>query len=126
MTDGVLAFARDGRLIHSNPAAQVMLGLRGAQLTRYGVLFGEDVPLDKVLSLHRPDYIESEKKVRKKDLELFFAPFSDQGEQGGVLVVIHDVTAQRKAEELRKGVCGQRLPRTAHSRSQTSRAMPRR
>ena len=34
-------------------------------------------------------------------MELYLAPFSD-GEDGGVMAVMHDVTAQRKNEEMRK------------------------
>ena len=38
-----------------------------------------------------------------RSLELLLTPF-DQERLGGVLVVIHDVTEQRKTEELRRGV----------------------
>ena len=102
MTDGVLAFSRDGALIHKNPAAEQLLGLRDTGEMRYDDMFRQDAPLETVLQLRRPEFIEAEKKAGKKDLELFFAPFSEQGEQGGVLVVVHDVTEQRKAEELRR------------------------
>jgi len=99
MTDGVLAFARDGSPIHSNPAAKVMLGL-GEEMPRFGELF--DVPFEDLLQLRRPDFEEMEMQKGSTYLELYFAPFSEEGEQGGVLVLIHDITQQRKAEELRK------------------------
>ena len=40
MTDGVVAFDREGRVIHSNPAAAVMLGCTIGGDTTYGQLFG--------------------------------------------------------------------------------------
>ena len=99
MTDGVLAFARDGSPIHSNPAAKVMLGL-GDELPAFNEIF--DLPFDSVLQLRRPDFEEMEMQKGSTYLELYFAPFSEEGQQGGVLVLIHDITQQRKAEELRK------------------------
>lgn len=102
MTDGVLAFSRGGVLIHSNPSARVMMGMDSHQEPDYSGLFEKDLPLGEALMLRRPEYRELEKKVGTRDLELFFAPFSEKGDQGGVLVVIHDVTEQRKTEELRR------------------------
>ena len=37
-----------------------------------------------------------------RELELFMAPFSSDHTQGGVLVVIHDVTEQRRSEQLKR------------------------
>ena len=102
MTDGVLAFSRSGVLIHSNPSAAVMLGLEDEEAATYDGLFGDKVSLAQALALKRPDYIETELKAAQRDLELFFAPFSEEEKGGGVLVVIHDVTQQRKAEETRR------------------------
>src|SRR5699024_10710639 len=54
-----------------------------------------------VMSLQRPDFVSGELTVGERILELYLAPFSD-GEDGGVMAVLHDVTAQRKNEEMRK------------------------
>ncbi|MDY3282269.1 MAG: ATP-binding protein [Dysosmobacter sp.] len=101
MTDGVTAFDHDGKLIHCNPAARNMLRRPMDQLTTYDQLFGELRPFGEMLSLQRPDYAEAEMRVEDRTLELYLAPFSDR-EQGGVLVVLHDVTEQHHNEERRK------------------------
>ncbi|MGM9606853.1 MAG: ATP-binding protein [Oscillospiraceae bacterium] len=101
MTDGVAAFARDGQLIHSNPAAERMLQTRLDADTRYDPLFGDIAPLFEVMSAPAGGYIEGEREVRGRTLALLLAPFSSES-QGGVLVVIRDVTEQHKVEEQRK------------------------
>ena len=100
MTDGVVAFDRDGSILHSNPAVSQMLG-REVNFYDYDTLFGQLIPLSQILALQRPDFMSRELTVRGRILELYLAPFSD-GEDGGVMAVLHDVTAQRKNEEMRK------------------------
>ena len=101
MTDGVAAFARDGRLIHANPAAERMLQTKLTEDTEYGPLFGDLAPLFEALSAPAGGYIEGEREVRGRTLALLLAPFSSES-QGGVLVMIRDVTEQHKVEEQRK------------------------
>ena len=100
MTDGVVAFDREGNNIHCNPAAGVMFG-RDVSGEPYGTLFEALYPLQRVLTLQRPNYAEAEMTLGEKTLALYFAPFSDE-ESGGVLVVLHDITEQRRQEERRK------------------------
>ena len=100
MTDGVVAFSRVGRVIHSNPAAARMLRRRIGVETTYEEIFGDVSPLEQVLSA--PDHLEGELQVRERYLELLMAPFDRGREGGGVLVVLHDVTEQRKNEEMRR------------------------
>lgn len=102
MTDGVVAFDAQGVVIHFNPAAVHMLGHPIDPTVRYGELFDE-VAFDEVLSLHRPQYLEAQKRVGDLELELFMAPFSaDQTAPGGAIVLIHDVTEQRRTDEMRR------------------------
>lgn len=101
MTDGVAAFARDGQLIHANPAAERMLQTRLNDEVAYDDLFGTVAPLFEVLSAPDGGYIEGEREVRGRTLALLLAPFSSES-QGGALVVIRDVTEQHKVEEQRK------------------------
>jgi len=99
MTDGVLAFSKKGKLIHANPAAARMLRRSIGPDTRYEELFGELAALDVALTI--PDFLERELVEDDRYMQLFLAPF-DRESQGGVLVVIHDVTEQRKNEDMRK------------------------
>ncbi|MBR2895907.1 MAG: HAMP domain-containing protein [Oscillospiraceae bacterium] len=100
MTDGVIAFAGDGSVLTSNPAANTMLG-KELCFYDYDTLFGENFPMKKVLSLQKPDFLSGELEESGCILELYLAPFSDE-ESGGVMVVLHDITVQRRNEEMRK------------------------
>ncbi len=103
MTDGVLAFSIDGGLLHCNPAAERMLGLSlkdGA--TGFDAVFGGFASMDELKSLKGPEYAELERNINGMDLEIALAPFFVYGKLGGILAVIHDVTAQKKADQLRR------------------------
>ena len=102
MTDGVVAFNHNGEVIHSNPAAEEMLGQAipvGGAVT-YGDLFQDMVPLETVLTTDR-DCLEIETVWGERILLLLLAPFNRE-KQVGVLVVVHDVTQQVKNETMRK------------------------
>ena len=101
MTDGVVAFDHDGKLIHRNPAAQAMLHRPIDSTCTYEDLFGSVYPFRKMLAIQRPNSAETEMTVEDRTLELYLAPFSDR-ERGGVLIVLHDVTEQHRNEERRK------------------------
>ena len=99
MTDGVVAFSSQGEVIHSNPAAADMLRCTIDEDTRYQDLFADVASLESVLDA--PDYLEAEREEGGRYLELLLASF-DRESQAGALVVIHDVTEQRKNEEMRR------------------------
>ena len=99
MTDGVVAFSRNGEVIHSNPAAEEMLGRTINAEATYEELFGDLLSLEQVLQA--PDYLEEERWEGERFLQLLLAPF-DRDRQGGVLVVLHDVTQQRKTQDMQR------------------------
>ncbi len=110
MTDGVVAFSAAGAVIHANPAAEEMLGRpipvaseqNGDQPSyNYDFLFGDIAPLEAVLSVEENGCLTGTRQVSGRSLELRLAPFYRE-RQGGVLVVIHDVTEQHKTEEMRR------------------------
>ena len=100
MTDGVVAFSRAGKVIHSNPAAARMLRRTIGPDTAYEELFGAAASLEQVLSAD--DHLEGELQVRERYFQIVMAPFDRGREGGGALVVLHDVTEQRKNEEMRR------------------------
>jgi len=103
MTDGVVAFDHQGKVIHCNPAAVRMLS-RGLDTTAaFDEVFGQEASFEKLLSLKRSEYLECQKRVGDRELELFLAPVSAaEPATGGAMVVIHDVTEQRKSEQTRR------------------------
>lgn len=101
MTDGVTAFDRDGKIIHSNPAAEQMLGRTLEPGSDYQTIFGDIAPLEEVLSLQYPDAVKAERTEGGRSLALLFAPFRSET-QGGIMAVIHDVTEQKRTEEIRR------------------------
>lgn len=103
MTDGIVAFSRDGELIHYNPTAENMLGVKlGDSAPGFKEIFGDIVTMKEVFSLKRPNVIQVGKDFGDKSLEISFAPFSSGNIQRGILAVIHDVTQQKRADQIRK------------------------
>ena len=100
MTDGVVAFSQQGNMIHANPAAQELLCTKIDETTTYDSLFGEIASLQQVLET--TDHLEAERRVEENYLQFLLAPFDQGREGGGVLAVVHDVTQQRKNEDMRK------------------------
>ncbi len=103
MTDGVVAFSRDGTVIQANPAAQRLLGRPiavGGEET-YDTLFGDLAALPSVLAVEQPGYLDGMRRTGEASLEILLAPF-DREEAAGVMAVIHDVTEQYRTEELRR------------------------
>ena len=101
MTDGVVAFDREGHLIHCNPAATELLQRSIDPSCTYEELLGDLHPFQNVLALQKPNYIEDELVAGDRTLALYLTPFSDKA-QGGVLILLHDVTEQHRNEERRK------------------------
>ena len=99
MTDGVVAFDQTGKVIHCNPAATRMLSRSLDTTATFDEVFGEDASFENLLTLKHSEYLECQKRVGERELELFLASVSDGG---GALVVIHDVTEQRKNEQSRR------------------------
>lgn len=100
MTDGVLAYDSSGALMHCNPAAVTLLN-RSSEACDYTSLFEPICPFSRAMAMRRGDYTAAELDVSGRSIELYFAAFSD-GDSGGVLVVLHDVTEHRRTEERRR------------------------
>ena len=102
MTDGILAFNREGRAIHLNPAARRILqrigNPRETGLAAEIILGGFFPPaeLRQLLCRKSPAIREIHLTNHKERvLQIHFAPFSGQEGQQGMLVVFHDITRER-------------------------------
>ncbi len=101
MTDGVVAFSNDRSVMQYNPAAAQMLHCDDMDALDYNAFFQSNIDFDQVLSLHSPFYEDFEYTVDDTTLEVHLTPFSSET-SGGVLAVLHDVTQQRKDQEIRR------------------------
>ena len=101
MADGVVAFGSDGKLLHVNPAARDMLGREINADMSYGEVFpntsfrAEDLREDG-------HFMELDYVAGSKVLKMLIAPITAQDDKQGVMVVLHDITAQQKLEESRR------------------------
>ena len=103
MTDGIVAFSGDGEVIQVNPAAERLLGMDfGSQTLHFGDIFGDIAEPARARAMKNDEVIEGEKEIDGRSLDIFLAPFYGEGVQGGILAVIHDVTAQRRSDEQRR------------------------
>ncbi len=105
MADGVMAFNRQGVLIHANSVCYDMLD-QTAMDHRFDFIFpnlGIDISFDDILA----DAIDYEKgitiQIDYKYINFHFAPYeSNGGEREGLTVVMQDVTSQQKLDQMRK------------------------
>ncbi|UNC93703.1 ATP-binding protein [Candidatus Contubernalis alkaliaceticus] len=109
MTDGILAFSRQGILIHMNPAAQQMLGIHDGQpVEEYAnkLLIQMFPQGDYWSSMEEKEQLVSEftwGEQEEKVLKAFFAPFKTrEGSLTGFLVVLHNITRERKLSQLQQ------------------------
>ena len=104
MTDGIIAFNIEGRIIHINHAAKVFLNVDENQsfeeiFSKYDV----DINMEKIIYLE--NWTSSERKIQVDDkmMNLFFASFKNENDRpAGVMVVIQDITEHVKLDSMRK------------------------
>lgn len=105
MTDGIIAFDMDGKIMYINPAATDLLSLDSKD-NSFDVIFGKlniDINLEKTIYLE--DWTSYEQRVQVEDrfLNILFATFKDENERpSGMMAVIQDITEHVKLDNLRK------------------------
>ncbi len=106
MTDGVMAFATDGSVIHINPTARKMFGLSEDEELDFNSFFNghhADIHLEDMLYLEDNRFAERDIELKHLSIKASFVVFEDEFDNtGGVLVVLHDVTKQQKLENSRR------------------------
>ena len=104
MTDGIIAFDMNGKIIHINHAAKTFLNLdKEKKFNEIFDKFNVDINLEKIIYLE--NWTSSERKitVEERSINLFFAPFKNENDRpGGVIVVIQDITEHVKLDSMRK------------------------
>ena len=104
MTDGIIAFNIEGKIIHINHAAKTFLNINENQtfeeiFNKYDV----DINMEKIIYLE--NWTSSERKINVNDraINLFFASFKNENDRpAGVIVVIQDITEHVKLDIMRK------------------------
>ena len=95
MTDGIIAFNKEGEIIHINPAAKTLLQIT-EDTPNFTSIFTKlkiDVNLEKIIYLENWTSSEQRISVGEKYMNLFFAPFKDENDRpAGVIVLIQDIT----------------------------------
>lgn len=105
MTDGIIAFNRDGLIIHINSAAIRFLELQRYDLTFNGIMskLGLEYALPEMLG--RDDISENGDniKIRDRFYKVSFASFTDkENTVEGIITVIQDITEAQKLDNMRK------------------------
>lgn len=106
MTDGVIAFNVDGRIIHANPAAKRMLNIHETQDIVFDDFFKKidvNISIGELIYLEHWKTVERQINMNDQHLKAFFATFKVEKEKvGGVIVVLQDVTEQEKLDMSRR------------------------
>ncbi len=106
MTDGILAFNLDGRIIHINPEAKRLLGIEFLDDISFDSFFKEiqaGISMGDLLYNNFGETIEKDIVLDKsRFLKLNFTTFNINHKIGGIVVVIHDVTRQKKLDQSRR------------------------
>ena len=101
MTYGVAAFTTDGRLIHMNPAAESLLGVRMEDNLGFDEMFADlDMPNSDETAMR--SFLTSETTRFGRVLSITLAPYGALDGEGGVIAVIHDITEQRRLDDARR------------------------
>ena len=104
MTDGVIAFNSEGKIIHINHAAKTFLNVDEKQ--NFNQIFDKyniDINLEMVMYLENWTSFERRVNIDNRVVNLFFASFKDENEiPAGVISVIQDITEHVKLDEMRK------------------------
>ena len=102
MAEGMVAFGKNGRILHMNPAAQRMLGLEFDPEMTYTQVFPN-------LNIEENDLgqdgrcIEIDYAANKRILKIFLTMFGRaEDENGGIMAVMHDITEQTKLDSSRR------------------------
>ena len=105
MADGVMAFNRQGILIHVNSVCYEMLG-KEKMGPNFEVIFenlGLPVEFEKLLLGERYESSDEYAIIDDKYLKIQFDMYlNSKGEPDGLVVVIQDVTKQQKLDQMRK------------------------
>ena len=105
MTDGIIAFNRQGEIILINPAAKKLLSI-GPEDSNFEDIFKKfnlNINMEKIIYLENWTSTEQRIPVEDKYAKVIFAPFKNENERpDGVIAVIQDITEHVKLDNMQK------------------------
>ena len=105
MTDGIIAFDRDGKIILINPAAKKLMNVL-PEHTTFDDIFGRlhlNINLEKIIYLENWTNTEERFQIEDRFVNTYFAPFKKENDRTvGVIAVIQDITEHVKLDNMRK------------------------
>ncbi|MFA5576736.1 MAG: ATP-binding protein [Tissierellaceae bacterium] len=109
MAEGVIAVGTNGQLIHANPIAVELLGLKGDYIYSEELLQNRPFPLE-MINVEKVDYedessLEGEETIEidKQIYKVKYAPFKNENKDiGGLIIVFQDITKEHKLDNMRK------------------------
>jgi len=105
MTDGIIAFNRDGFIIHINSAALSVLDMEQCSLTFSGIMqrLGLNHDLCEILENRKFADISDNVRIKDKFFRVQFASFTDkENNVEGLITVLQDYTKEQKLDNMRK------------------------
>ena len=105
MTDGIIAFNRQGEIILINPAAKKFLSIRPEDNTFDDIFKKYDVNINMEKIIYLENWTSTEQRIKVDDryVNVFFAPFKNDTERpDGVIAVIQDITEHVKLDNMQK------------------------
>jgi len=105
MTDGIIAFDIEGKIILINPAAKKLLSISPEDAT-FEKVFGKfnlDINMEKIIYLENWTSTEQRIEVEDRYVNAFFAPFRSENDRpAGLITVLQDITEHVKLDNMRK------------------------
>ena len=105
MTDGIIAFDLEGKIILVNPAAKKLLSISPEDSNFEDVFskFNLDINMEKIIYLENWTSTEQKIEVEDKYVNALFAPFrGDNDRPAGIISVLQDITEHVKLDNMRK------------------------
>lgn len=105
MTDGIIAFNMEGRIILVNPAATRQLRILPEDDNFEKIFNKYDVDINMEKQIYLEDWTSTEKRINVGDnyLKLLFASFKDENDRpAGIMVLIQDITEHVRLDNMRK------------------------
>ncbi len=105
MTDGIIAFNMEGRILLINPAATRLLRLipEDENFEKIFQKLNVDVNLEKIIYLENWTSTEQKVTIGDNHVHMHFAPLKNEDDTpAGVIVVIQDITEHVKLDNMRK------------------------